>query len=286
MPRVLSRIAPAKINLYLHVTGKREDGYHLLDSVVVFAQDVGDRITISGSDTFSFNLSGPMSGALQGEDSERNLAVRAARLYCNEIGTNPDFSLHLEKNLPSGAGLGGGSADAAAVIRALEDFFAQEMPDRDDHLLSLGADVPVCYHGHACRIRGIGERLYQIPALPSLHMLLVWPNAHTATKDVFDKRDDITRDDLVIPRTFGTTQQFIQFLKTTGNDLSEAAESLSPVISEARAVVAAQRGCALVRMSGSGSAVFGLFEHAADCSAAQRYILSTHPDWWAKQSRL
>ena len=280
------RHAPAKINLYLHVTGKREDGYHLLDSLVVFAHDLSDIVTIEESDAFSFSVSGPCAQSLAGEDLERNLCVRAARLYCEAFGIEPSFKLHLEKNLPVGAGIGGGSADAAATIHALEEFYGRNLPDREARLIVLGADVPVCYRAKPCRFLGIGDVIREIPAPPKLHMLLAWPDRHTSTKEVFGNRAWEYQRPVNFPQSYGTTQQFIFFLNGTKNDLSDSAIAITPEIVEAQNAIAAQKNCLLARMSGSGSSVFGLFANAEDSAAAKEYLLLHYPDWWVKTAEI
>lgn len=284
MTRTVIRHAPAKINLYLHITGKRDDGYHLLDSMVVFAKDVSDIVTVTESDGFSFSMTGLYADGLG--DTEHNLAVRAAKLFCDVTQKPLLFSLDLEKNIPSGAGLGGGSADAAATIHAIEEFYGVIMPDRNRHLITLGADVPVCFRGTPCRFKGIGEIMQDIPTLPALHMLLVWPGAHTATKDVFRGRDASYQPPVSIPPLLGTVQQLLFFLRGTGNDLTNAAESITPVIAEANSIVSSQDGCLLSRMSGSGSAIYGLFETEQACFAAREEILTSHPLWWVEVARI
>lgn len=282
----LTEAAPAKINLYLHVTGKREDGYHLLDSLTVFAPDIADRVHIEKSDRFSFSIDGPFAHALKGEDIERNLAVRAARLYAAATGQGENVAIRLEKNIPAGAGLGGGSADAAAIIRALERLFGQELPDRTDNLLRLGADVPVCHHARACHFEGIGDIISAVPPLPALSVLIVWPACHASTQDVFTKRSGGYSAAAPIPDSFGNTQQFIEFLNGAHNDLYDAASSLLPDIADAQALISQQDGCLLSRMSGSGSAVFGLFANAQSCAIAQQAVQSARPDWWVRHSNI
>ena len=286
MSRVVRRHAPAKINLYLHVTGKREDGYHLLDSLVVFADGLSDIVRVEESIDATFSISGPFARALAEEDAYRNLCVRAAELYCETLGITPDFHLHLEKNLPLGAGIGGGSADAAATIHALEEFYGRTLPDRDARLLSLGADVPVCYRAKPCRFLGIGDVIRDIVAPPKLYMLLVWPDAHTATKNVFGSRAWDYQRPVTFPQTYGTAQQFLYFLSQTKNDLEGTAISLTPQIADALQETTAQKNCRLARMSGSGSTVFGIFDSAEDSAAARDHIALHYPDWWAKTAEI
>lgn len=283
-PSGLTEEAPAKINLYLHVTGKREDGYHLLDSLTVFTPGIADSIHIERSDCFSFAMNGPFANAIADEDIERNLAVRAARLYAAATGKGDTVSIRLEKNIPAGAGLGGGSSDAAAVIRAMEKLFAQDLPNRMENLLSIGADVPVCYHRRTCRFEGIGEKISGIPPLPPLSILIVWPACHSSTQDVFAKRSKEYSTDAISPNSFGNTQQFIDLLNKTHNDLYDAASSILPDIAAARALIEQQDGCLLARMSGSGSAVFGLFPDQNSCTSAHKSIQTAQPAWWVRHS--
>lgn len=284
MTRVITQSAPAKINLYLHVTGKRDDGYHLLDSIAVFAHDIADTITISESKGFSFSASGLFSDDTG--DHDRNLAVRAARLFSEMTGKPLDISLHLEKNIPAGAGLGGGSADAAATIKALEQFYETPLPDRDRHLLSLGADVPVCYRARPCRFKGVGEIITDIPPIPSLTLLIVWPNVHSSTRDVFTARHAEYNSMASIPPSLGSVPQLLFFLKSTANDLEVPACALRPAIAQAKELVQRQEGCAFSRMTGSGSAVFGIFASDNQALGAREEILAIHPDWWAQTTSI
>lgn len=282
--------APAKINLYLHVTGKREDGYHLLDSLVVFAPDCADKIIITPWEQFSFSVSGPFAHEfseddLREDEASKNLIVKAAYNYKRQTGVDLKVDIHLEKNIPMGAGIGGGSADAAATIKALEQFYAAPLPNRERVLLSLGADVPVCYHAKPCRFEGIGENISDVPELPPLSMLIVWPDEKSPTKGVFKAYHGRHSKPVAIPSQFSKLYDFIGFLKTTRNDLDEASKSLYPVIDEAENMVAAQKGCLLARMSGSGTSVFGLFETEQDCLAARDALQAAYKNWWVRTAK-
>jgi len=272
--------APAKINLFLHITGKRGDGYHLLDSLVVFAKDLSDTVTIEASDSFSFTASGEFAHAVP----EDNLVTRAAKSIANATGRSLNIKIHLEKNIPAGAGLGGGSADAAATVRGLEKFWdlALDTKTRDEILLSLGADVPACYHAKACRFSGIGEMIDDVPALPALPVLVIWPSAHSDTKAVFAGRSGDFSPHAAVPAAFANTDDFIAFLKTTRNDLTEAAVAMQPVVGDALEFMAARSGCVLARMSGSGSAVFGIFSTVEAQDEALSACRHTHPSWFTR----
>lgn len=276
--------APAKINLYLHVTGKRSDGYHLLDSMAVFADSVTDVVHVEISDGIACSVSGPFSQGI-GDD---NLVLKACHLFCETMGLRTGATIHLEKNIPQGAGLGGGSADAAAAIKALEKLY--DLPlhgeSRNGFLLHLGADVPVCYAAKPCRFEGIGEKITHIPPLPKFHMLLIHPGTHSSTKEIFARYDGHFDQPVSIPPSFGTFDALIAFLSGSGNSLSAAAEGLTPDIGIVRTFLQTQDGCALTRMTGSGSCVFGLFEHAEDCAKARLMCERLHPQWWVQAAQI
>lgn len=283
--------APAKINLYLHVTGKRHDGFHLLDSLVTFADKIADTITITAGKRFSFTISGPFEEEFSGEDlredkHSKNLIVKAAYMFQRLTGVDLNINIHLEKNIPMGAGIGGGSADAAATVKALEKFYGTPLPRKNEMLLNLGADVPVCYHGKTCRFEGIGEDISEVPPFPSFHMLLVWPNEKSPTKGVFKAYHGRFSREANMPDDYSDIRDFIGFIKNTRNDLSEASRSLYPVIEKAEEILWNQPKCFLARMSGSGTSVFGLFEKEEDCRAAKEAVTAKYPDWWVQTAKI
>lgn len=265
--------APAKINLALHVVGTRADGYHLLDSLVVFA-GVGDEIRVTPSADLALSVNGPQAAALgTGPD---NLVLRAARLFDATQGA----TITLTKNLPVASGIGGGSADAAATLHALSRLWGLPMP-AIPALLTLGADVPACVNGHPLRMRGIGEDLSAVPPLPNAYLVLVNPGIGHATPAVF--RALTTKTNRPLPETvpeFTDAADLAGWLDLQRNDLERPAESIAPMISAVKAALATQPGCLLARMSGSGATCFGLFaaEHSAAMAAAA--IRSAHPAWW------
>ncbi len=280
---MISERARAKINLTLHVTGKRADGYHLLDSIAVFADDVADVVTLRDAAGFSFTVGGPFASKLAQEEMAHNLAVRAAHLFAQETGSTLPFHLHLEKNIPLGAGLGGGSADAAAVVRALEKATGKRIDPgrRASLLLSLGADVPVCDANRACRFCGVGEEIAPMPAFPKFYLLLVWPDAHSVTRNVFKARiPDFTSNPPTTPESFSNFDDFVDFIGGQQNDLTEAACALYPPITQALGAIAKTHACKIARMSGSGSSVFGLYSDQAAAQAAHDTIKAAHPSWW------
>lgn len=269
--------APAKINLTLHVTGQRADGYHLLDSLVVFA-DVGDRVRAERADGFSLAVDGPMAAGVP--TGEGNLVLRAARL-----SGAPGARLTLTKALPLASGIGGGSSDAAATLRALGDLYGLPLPD-GERVLALGADLPICLRPGPQRMRGIGEGVQPLPPLPELAMVLVNPRVEVPTPAVF--RALARKDGGPMPDTlpaFADAAALIGFLRGQRNDLEAPARAVAPVIGMVLEALSARQGCGLARMSGSGATCFGLFAGSADADAAARAIAASHPEWWVFPTR-
>ncbi|WP_047994763.1 4-(cytidine 5'-diphospho)-2-C-methyl-D-erythritol kinase [Puniceibacterium sp. IMCC21224] len=264
--------APAKINLTLHVTGQRPDGYHLLDSLVVFA-DVGDQLVLTPGSALTIEVSGAFAAGVPLD--ARNLVWRAA------VAAGWTGRIVLEKNLPHGAGLGGGSADAAAVLRSL---FGDDVRSGIglDAALALGADVPVCLSSAPQRMSGIGERLERVWPVPQLDLVLVNPGIHVATPEVF--RALAWRDNPGMERCDGWSdrQNFVNWLAIQSNDLEPAACTAAPTITRALDALA---GAQVARMSGSGATCFGLYRSAAAAQDAARQIGAQHPDWWVVATR-
>ena len=267
-------LAPAKINLTLHVVGRRADGYHLLDGLTVFVE-VGDVVALRPAAAMSLAVSGPYAAAVPaGED---NLVLRAARLAGAEV------EIALDKALPVGAGIGGGSSDAAAVLRGIAAMLGQAPPDA----LSLGADVPVCLAARPARMRGIGDRLVPLPPLPELPMVLIHPGVALSTPAVFS--DLASADCAPMPDQipgWTSPRDAADWLAGQRNDLAPAAVGLAPVIAEARAALQNTGPCLLARMSGSGSSVFGLYPSDADAGRAAVEIGERRPDWWVRATRV
>ena len=262
--------APAKVNLTLHVTGRRADGYHLLDSLVVFAL-VGDRVTVRPLSGLSLSVIGPQAAALPVRDD--NLVLRAARLM------GGDVAVVLDKVLPVASGIGGGSADAAATLRAMARL-GRAMPDAAA-VLALGADVPVCLAGGAARMTGVGEGVTPVAGLPEAWLVLANPGVAVATQEVFSAL--ARRDGLPMPGRLPLVRSvtaLAEFLATQRNDLQAAAIGLAPVIGAVLADLAEQPGCHLARMSGSGATCFGLFDDSAGARAAAARLHSARPGWW------
>lgn len=268
---VIEEFAPAKVNLALHVTGRRADGYHILDSLVVFA-GVGDTVSVERAAGLRLTLKGPMSAGLAGEAD--NLVLRAARF----LGVD-GAELRLTKHLPVASGIGGGSADAAAAIRALCRLTGRPTPEPGATAV-LGADVPVCLAGRPARMAGIGDVLERLPPLPTIWLVLANPGVAVSTPAIFAalaRRDNPPLPDLP---DLPTPRALADYLTTCRNDLETPARALQPVISTVLDTLAAQPDCLLARMSGSGATCFGLFAEEAGARAAAEAVAGAQPGWW------
>jgi 4-diphosphocytidyl-2-C-methyl-D-erythritol kinase len=269
--------ARAKVNLALHVTGRRADGYHVLDSLVAFA-DFGDVLSVEASERLSLDLEGPFSRGL--EAGEDNLVLRAARLFPGARGAR----ITLDKRLPVASGIGGGSADAAAALALLADAWGQPLPP-PEAILALGADIPVCLDGRVLRMRGIGEDLSPVPGFPGFGAVLVNPGVSVSTPAVFKALATPTNPALPdLPDATGQSD-WLDWLDQTRNDLQPAASALVPEIGDVLGVLEAN-GARIARMSGSGATCFGLFEAPAEAQAAAYGIAASHPAWWVQPVRL
>lgn len=273
--------APAKINLYLHITGRRADGYHYLDSLVAFT-NIGDTLRLEPCDRFEFSIEGPMAAELSAFDPESNLAVRAVRLLAAELSKPLTGKLTLVKNLPIASGIGGGSTDAAAALRL---FAAREKMPPDAALLhsiaaSLGQDIPCCLAAETCYFRDIGNVTDPGPALPLTHILLVNPGQSLPTPSVYKARTGAFTAPTSWTETPQSPEELAAMLRECRNDLTDAAVSLCPLIATVIEALAAQEGCLLARMSGSGATCFGLFSDRSTAKQAATILHQAHPDWW------
>jgi 4-diphosphocytidyl-2-C-methyl-D-erythritol kinase len=278
-PARVAVLARAKVNLYLHVLGRRADGYHLLDSLVVFA-DVGDRIEAAGADSLRLAVDGPFAGEVPAGDD--NLVLQAARALADAAGRPARAAIRLTKSLPVASGIGGGSADAAATLRALVRLWRVDIDgERLRRLaLALGADVPMCLGARPVFVGGIGAWIDPALDLPACALLLVNPRAALPTPQVFARR----RGPFSPPGRFTTppadAHALAAQLADRRNDLTEAAIGLVPAIAAVLDALRATPGVLLARMSGSGATCFGLCEDEAAASAAARALSERHPEWW------
>ncbi len=271
----IEAIAPAKVNLALHVLGKRpEDGYHLIESLVVFT-DFGDHLSISASPTFAFDVSGPFANDVP--KGGENLIVKAIDL----LPSKPQTSIQLTKNIPVEAGLGGGSSDAATALQLLAEWGTGPI-SKPQYIHQLGADVPVCLHGQpAARVSGIGEHVQGLSdPLPETHLVLANPNIAVSTRDVFQITKLPPEAPLPAVPSFRSVIDFTAWLKEQRNDLEAAAIHCCGAITEVLSALRHCQNCLLARMSGSGATCFGIFTHASTAAAAATRLQRAHPNWW------
>jgi 4-diphosphocytidyl-2-C-methyl-D-erythritol kinase len=289
VPALLAERALAKVNLTLQILGKRADGYHDIESLVVFAR-VGDRLTLQTGSELALQVRGPT--AAQSGPTADNLVLKAAHALA---AIAPGLRLGrfaLNKQLPAGAGFGGGSADAGAALRLLAraNGIALHEPSVLGAALATGADVPVCLDPRPRVMRGIGEILSEPFDLPKLPAVLVYPGVSVPTKGVFEalglspgeRRKSQSLPSLKLTKP----DALLALLDACGNDLEPAAITLVPIIADVAAALRAHPGCLLARMSGSGSACFGVFDSVRMSQAAAQSLVRVHPTWWVRATVL
>jgi 4-diphosphocytidyl-2-C-methyl-D-erythritol kinase len=286
MPPPLATRAPAKINLTLHVLGRRADGYHELESLVAFA-GTGDDLRLEPGPRLALRASGP-TAALTGSDVD-NLVLKAARLLADRVDGLQIGIFHLTKRLPVAAGIGGGSSDAAAALRLLARL--NELPLSHPALREAarltGADVPVCLEPRARMMRGAGEALGAPLNLPRLFAVLVNPRVPVETPAVF-KALGLRPGQALAGAEHPSVERsaLIDILNAARNDLEPPALRIQPLIGEALGLLRQTRGCRLARMSGSGATVFGLYDDCEAAAAAAKVLRPARPDWWVKATSL
>ena len=282
---VLAEKAPAKINLTLRVVGRRADGYHELESLVAFA-DLADTLTLQPGPKVTLDMSGPFAAACG--SAAGNLVLKAVAALGERIGPIQSGHFALEKNIPVAAGLGGGSADAAAALRLLAR--ANDLAPDDARLAAaaraLGADVPVCLDPRPRVMRGIGEVLSAPLALPRLDALLVNPGVPLPTRDVFARFAGRGRGKGSRGQVAGDRKALIAFMATQDNDLTPAAVACAPVVAVVLAALRALPGVLLARMAGSGPTCFAIFASHNEAAVAARAIEAGHSNWWVRNATI
>jgi 4-diphosphocytidyl-2-C-methyl-D-erythritol kinase len=283
----VEELARAKVNLALHITGQREDGYHMLDSLVVFPE-VGDQISVEPAPHLSLQITGEFSAKIQGDPAD-NLVIKAAKMLAEHVPSASGAQIELDKSLPVAAGIGGGSADAAATLRALSKIWdASPSPaDLSKLSLSLGADVPMCLEEKPARIRGIGEIIEPLSGFPSGAIVLVNPLIEVSTPTIFhalEKKDNAPLPEM--PAQFESMKALANWLKTCRNDLQKPAISQASEISEVLDLLASQPETLLARMSGSGATCFALAETLQSAQAIASHLQEARENWWIRAARI
>jgi 4-diphosphocytidyl-2-C-methyl-D-erythritol kinase len=282
----LAARASAKVNLTLEIKGKRSDGYHELESLVMFA-DLGDNVSIRAAPSYSLSVDGPFAGALDGV----NLIERAVVAFAEAYRVEAKIDCRLTKALPVAAGLGGGSSDAAAVLRLLREMFGKpaDIDDLAPLARALGADVPCCLYGRAAIMRGLGERLTPLKHFPAaIPALLVNPMRPLATSEVFRRLNAlplVATNEAEAP-ALTTADEVIAYAIDRANDLEPTAISLLPVVADVLATLRGLPGARLARLSGSGPTCFALFTTRQDAESAAQAVTRERPGWWVRAAVL
>jgi 4-diphosphocytidyl-2-C-methyl-D-erythritol kinase len=277
--------APAKINLFLHVGSKRADGYHELESLVVFAS-VGDELVFKRADELSLSIDGPFADALTRDPD--NLVLKAAGALAAHAGVRKGARITLTKSLPVASGIGGGSADAAATLRGLNTLWKLHLAPEALRTIAaqIGSDVPVCVGSKPAWMEGRGERVHDMRRMPEVHMLLVNPGIAISTAQIFgalEKRDRVSP--MSFPGVLGNLDGLLGYLQASKNDLEPPARALAPVIDDVLTMLAST-GAPFVRMSGSGATCFGIYEDAAQAKAAAAAVSRAQTEWWVQVSQI
>jgi 4-diphosphocytidyl-2-C-methyl-D-erythritol kinase len=273
--------ARAKVNLFLHVGEKREDGFHPLQSLAVFA-DFGDRLSAEDADDLSLVLEGPFAAGLEGND---NLVLRAARTLAERAGRPAQAKITLTKNLPLASGVGGGSADAAAALRLLSNLWQLKYDEKvlRDIGATLGSDVPVCVRSQPAFMEGRGEILSPVTSLPQLPLLLVNPRVAIPTKDIFAALGERRGVGMKLPSGgFSDLADLLRFLEMTNNDLEAPAKAREPAIDDVLNALRRMPGALFTRMSGSGATCFALMPDDGGAARAAALLKEKYPNWWVQ----
>ena len=291
--RSLSVFAPAKINLHLHVTGRLDNGYHTLDSLVSFA-DIGDLVRFDDADSFSFSVTGPYAVGFSAAERDSgpnssNIVVKAIGALSRAVQRTPQFKITLEKNMPLAAGIGGGSADAAAAIWGAMEWWGlspHAAPFLNDLMAALGADVPACLTCAPVLMSGVGDVLGPAPLLPEVPVVLINPGKPCSTALVFKNFSAPFSKDADIPGDLSDVDDLSWFIEREGNDLLAVATVEVPEIKAVIDALQAQAGCVVASMSGSGATCFGLFREEAEATAAVQALSSLNQTWWVRAGML
>lgn len=276
---MIKEFSPAKVNLFLHVTGKQDDGYHTLESLVTFSS-FGDWITVDPDKEFSLKITGPYASLTP---QNNNIVERAAHRLAALTNNTLNLSITIEKNIPVGAGLGGGSSNAAAMLRALIQIWEVDLSPNmlKPLLLELGADVPLCFAQKTALISGVGEIINPLTIPKNLYAVMIYPNKHCSTADIFHTFDQGFSSSLE-GSLKDWNNNFLETLKMVRNDLTFPAIKNIPDIKSILDVLNAHKDCILSRMTGSGSCCFGLFKTKSQAQDAANTLSNKNPQWWIK----
>ncbi len=279
-PTVMKGIAHAKINLSLHITGKLPNGYHKLDSLVVFTE-FGDILELRRANKFILTTCGTFNRELP--PSSENIILAALQIL---EGASTEFKINLEKSIPVSAGLGGGSTNAAQALKLAAALLECPLPNDSDKITSVGSDLPVCLTGKPALVRGFGEKITILDRFFEFPILLVNPNKPVPTGDVYKQLSAVNNPPQTSYPVEGNKCDVIDWLKEQRNDLEAPAFDLCPETKDVLFSLRKQEGCLLARMSGSGGTCFGIFQTMEQTSVAARKIKIGIPEWWVQPTRI
>ena len=280
----LNLLAPAKVNLALHIIGRRSDGYHLLDSLVVFP-NISDELNFENSKSTSLEISGPYKDVLKEQEQANIILSTVDKLSQEQRVTNQGITIQLTKNLPISSGIGGGSSNAAATLLALNQMWQCNLGNKElaRIAIQIGADVAVCLTKKPSRIEGIGEKITNLSDFPSGAMVLANPNQPVSTPKVFANLKNFENTNLPkIPNNFSNFTSLVNWLSETRNDLEPTAIYLEPTIETVKTELQNLKNCEFARMSGSGATCFGLFQNVEDAKLASKTLKEKFPNWWVQ----
>lgn len=290
MPTAIKILAPAKINLHLHITGRAENGFHLLDSLVAFT-DIADEIVFQPANIFKLQIEGNNHLAEECKEQD-NLVSKAIHLYEELYHPPSSVLVTLKKNIPVGAGLGGGSADAATTLKALRILWETPLTEGEltNLAMQLGSDVTACLSNSPCIMRGIGHEIHPAPQFPELYAVLAKPPTSCNTQSVYKTYAQSQKsfsDHSVFPEKFSSSEALCTFLnQSTRNDLTEAAIAVNSDVKEVLTSLEKITSSMLVRLSGSGSTCFALFENYKEAQDQALHLSKNHPSWWIKATKI
>lgn len=278
--------APAKLNFFLHITSRRSDGYHVLESLAGFTA-FGDLLEFAPDDTLSLRIEGPFAGQLQA-DMQDNLVLRAARALQEEAATKHGAAICLHKHIPMGAGLGGGSSDAAATLQGLARLWQLDIAQErlQAIALSLGSDVPVCLLQKAAWVSGVGEKLMPVEWSVKGAVLLVNPNIPLLTADVYRHFSQNYSPAMVPVRSVPDLAALVDLMQARHNALEAPAMALLSAIAAILSLLQSTQGCLIARMSGSGATCYGLYKDIKQAEEAAAHIKQSRPDYWVQATEL
>ena len=279
--------SPAKLNLFLEVLNKEHNGFHNLNSLMCFC-DIGDYIKLEKSSSLSLEIEGPFARNLKKFNKNENLIIKSIKVLKKAIDFDSNFNIKLVKNLPISSGLGGGSSNAATVVRAICKIQSLNIPNKRlmDLLFSLGSDIPFCFLGKTALVQGVGEKVEPTNIIPIFNVLLVNPLIEVSTKEIFKKINNFSKKKTKLPNYKMEINELIKFLSFTKNDLQDIASDLQSEIKLILNIFKSDKNVLLYRMSGSGGTCFGIYKNKTTLESAVQFFQKYNKNWWVRSGKI